>query len=86
MPEVTTETVHERIKGYFQGCLDRSLEHSQLLPGDPAVDLEQEVAYLRTSVEQMRRQLAAQSFNPGVVEDATRLLPPNPHGYPGFKP
>lgn len=43
MPEVTTETIHERIKGHFQGCLNRSLEHSQLLPSDPAVDLEQEV-------------------------------------------
>ena len=86
MPEVTTETIHERIKGYFQGCLNRSLEHTQLLPSDPAVDLEQEVAYLRTSVEQMRRQLAAQSFNPGVVEDATRLLHQTPTGTPASNP
>lgn len=74
MPQVTTGMIDERIRDYFQGCLNKSLEHTQLLPADPFNDIGREVAYLRDSVEQMRSQLAAQSFSSSVIQDATELL------------
>ena len=74
MPQITRAMIDERIRDYFQGCLNKSLEHTQLLPTDPFADIEREVAYLRESVEQLRKQLVAQSFSRSVIEDATRLL------------
>lgn len=74
MPQITTAMIDERIRDYFQGCLNRSLEHTQLLPTDPFNDMEREVASLHDSLEQMRRQLAAQTFSPSVVQHAKAML------------
>lgn len=74
MPQFTPAMINERIRDYFQGCLNKSLEYAQLLPTDPFCDLEREVVSLRSSVEQMRKQLAAQSFSQSLVQDATTVL------------
>lgn len=74
MPQFPIEMINEHIRDYFQACLNKSLEHAQLLPTDPLGDIEKEVDYLRDSVAQMRLQLAAQTFGHSVVQDATSLL------------
>lgn len=76
MAHISIPTINERIRGYFQECLNRSLEHTQLLPMDPAGDVGAEIAGLRESVEAMRKQLQTQSFSHSVVEAATSLLEP----------
>lgn len=77
MPHLDTATINERVRDYFQTCLNKSLEHVQLLPTDPFGDIQKEVAYLRDAVEAMRKQLAAQNFSHSVVQDATSLLQPS---------
>jgi integrase len=74
MPQFPIEMINARIRDYFQACLNKSLEHAQLLPVDPFGDIEKEVGYLRDSVAQMRMQLAMQTFSHSVVQDATSLL------------
>lgn len=74
MPHLTPAMIDERIRDYFQRCLNKSLEYALLLPTDPFCDLEKEVIALRDSVEQMRKQLAAQSFSQSLVQDATTVL------------
>lgn len=74
MPQVSKATIDERIKDYFQSCLNRSLEHSHDLRRDRVVVLAKEVAYLRDCVEVMRKELTAHAFSQSVVADATLLL------------
>jgi hypothetical protein len=78
MPDLTTDEINERIRGYFQMALNKSLEHTQLLPGDPMVDLDEEVDFLRKRVEDLRRKLARQAFSAVVVETAKTLLAQSP--------
>jgi integrase len=78
MPNLTTDEINERIRGYFQSALNKSLEHVQLLPGDPMVDLDEEVDFLRKQVEDLRRKLARQTFSTAVVETAKELLAQSP--------
>jgi integrase len=74
MPQMSAFEINERVKSYFQAALNQSLEHSQLLPSDPAVDLAHEVAFLREHVDQLRQHLARQVFTPTVVADAEELV------------
>lgn len=76
MPTLTTAMIEDRVRGYFQSCLNHSLERAQELPADPFCDIGAEVAYLRDSVAQMRALLSSQSFSSGIVTDADELLKP----------
>lgn len=78
MPDLTTNEINERIKGYFQTALNKSLEHAQMLPSDPMADLDDEVTYLRKQVEDLRQKLARQAFSAAVVETAKSLLAQSP--------
>ena len=68
------DVIRDRLRGYFQACLNRSLEQSITLPHDAACDMDAEVAYLRSQVEHLHSLLKAQSFPKGVREDATAIL------------
>lgn len=74
MREITPQMIEEPIRAYFQGCLNRSFEHTQLLPTDPFADVENEIAYLQRAVSEMRVELRRQSFRHSVVKDASELL------------
>ncbi|MDB6146423.1 MAG: hypothetical protein JWO45_87 [Spartobacteria bacterium] len=74
MREITPQMIEEPVRTYLQNCLNRSLEHTQLLPTDPFSEVEKEIAYLHRSVTEMRAELSRQSFRQSVVSDATELL------------
>ena len=74
MPSMTLQTINDRIREYFQACLNKSLEHAYLLPTDPAIDISWEVASLRQRVEDLREQLVRQSFSAPVRAEAQELL------------
>lgn len=74
MPNLTPQTINERVRASFQGLLNKSLEWSYLLPGDPACDIAYQVEYLREQVEAFRRQLVRQSFSAAVKAEAEELL------------
>ena len=74
MSEITPQMIEEPIRAYFQGCLNRSFEHTQLLPTDPFGDVEAEIAYLTRSLTEFRDELKRQSFRHSVVKDASELL------------
>jgi integrase len=74
MAQVTPAMLEEPIRAYFQSCLNRSLEHTQSLPADPFVDIEDEIAGLNRSIAELRDELKRQAFRHSVVKDATTLL------------
>jgi integrase len=83
MQPLSTQTLNERARGYFQQALNRSLEHTFLLPLDPACDLNAEVQSLQDRVRHLRSQLVAQAFSPNVRKEAEALLePPSGTGDP----
>jgi len=74
MPSLTPQTINERVRASFQELLNKSLEWSYLLPGDPACDIGYQVEYLRDQVEAFRKQLVRQSFSAAVKAEAEELL------------
>jgi integrase len=76
MAKLTTPEIQGRIRNYFQSCLNRSLEHSIDLAGDPGVDVSAEITYLRQKVEALRAQLSAQVFDDDVLDAAHSLVDP----------
>ena len=46
MPHFSPAMINERVRDYFQGCRNKSLEYAQHLPSDPFCDLEKEVVAL----------------------------------------
>jgi len=76
MQPLSTQTLNERARDYFQQALNRSLEHTFLLPLDPSCDLNAEVQSLQERVGHLRSQLAAQAFSPNVRKEAEALLEP----------
>ena len=74
MSEISTETINTHIRSYFQAALNRSLEHALLLPTDPCVDLDAEIATLRTQVQDLQKRLAHQTFTTQVLDTAQTIL------------
>ena len=74
MSHLSTQDLQERIRVYFQACLNRSLEFSLDLPQDPSVDLNAEVAFLQKKAERLRGQLAQHSFDSRVLDAAQKLV------------
>lgn len=74
MHDVSQAEIEERIRSYFQACLNKSAELAIDLPEDPEVDLDFEVAGLRENVERSRRDLKYAKFSQAVTADALRIL------------
>ncbi len=75
MPDISFEDIDERIRAYFQTCLNDGEEKAMLLPSDPMSDVAAEVAYLRERVDQLRADLALAKFSPSLLSTATDLMP-----------
>ena len=77
MHDVSQAEIEERIRSYFQACLNKSAELAIDLPDDPEIDLDFEVAGLQESVERTRRDLKHAKFSQAVTADALRILNPS---------
>ncbi len=75
MPELTFESINERIRVYFQTCLNDGAEKAMLLPSDPMADVAGEVAYLHKRVDELKADLAASRDSPVTLSDAKDLMP-----------
>lgn len=75
MPELTFESINERIRVYFQTCLNDGAEKAMLLPSDPMADVSGEVAYLHKRVDELKADLAASRYSPVTLSDAKDLMP-----------
>ncbi len=67
----------ERIRIYFQQCLEKSVELAHDLPHDPACDLGAEMASLRRDADQLRANLGRQLFGGAIKAEAKSLVGPN---------
>lgn len=77
MHEVSQAEIEERIRTYFQACLNKSAELAIDLPDDPEIDLDFEVAGLHENVERVRQDLKHAKFSQAVTADALRILNPS---------
>lgn len=75
MPNTSIAEVNERIRGYFQDCLNQGEEYVQELPADPKIDIKAEISGLHEMVARLRSDLSHAKFGPAVVSDAIRILP-----------
>jgi integrase len=79
MPDVSNDVIVNRAKDYFKAQLSKSLEHALLLPTDPLIDIDFEIAGTGRLAAKMREALKQQHFSPSVQSDARALLnPTNP--------
>ncbi|MDB5512309.1 MAG: hypothetical protein JWR08_1792, partial [Enterovirga sp.] len=76
MPDLTFGDVDQEARRFFQACLNASLERAYYLPTDPAVNVPDEVAYLKDRINGLRQQLSSRQFGAGVREDAQSILDP----------
>jgi hypothetical protein len=76
MPKLTTLEIQDRIRNYFQLCLNRSLERTLDFAQDPGVDVSAEITYLRQKAEALRAQLSDQAFDDDVLDAARSLVDP----------
>jgi integrase len=74
MTHLSADVLQDRLRQYFQSCLNRSLEHAYLLPTDPKIDIDFEVASLREWAAKWKAQLKQQSFGEMVRLEARELL------------
>ena len=77
MASIPTAEIRQRARAYFEEKLSQSLEHAFLLPRDPTLDMEAEIAYLQKYRSDLQFGIAKQQFSPNVQSDALALL--NPH-------
>ena len=73
MPTVSIPEINEKVRGYFQECLNKGEEYVQEFPDDPTINISDEAAYLRRKVEQMRTDLSYACF-PQDVRDLAREM------------
>jgi integrase len=76
MAKLTTPEIQDRIRNYFQSCLNRSLERTLDFAQDPGVDVNAEITDLRQKVEALRAQLSAQAFDDDALDAARSLVDP----------
>ena len=74
MAPSATDCMRERLREYFQACLNKSLELSMDLPVDPAIDVSSEIDGLLQEMKTLRVKLAAQTFSAAVRREARDLL------------
>jgi hypothetical protein len=66
MPDVSNDVIVNRAKDYFKAQLSKSLEHALLLPTDPLVDIDFEIAGTEQLATKMREALKQQHFSSPV--------------------
>jgi integrase len=76
MAKLTTPEIQNRIRNYFQSCLNRSLERTLDFAQDPGVDVSAEITYLRQKVEALRARLSAQAFDDDILDAARGVVEP----------
>jgi integrase len=74
MAHVTSEAIVKGAQDYFRAQLSKSLELAFLIPNDPMLDRDAEIAGAKQFALEMQLQLAKQHFPPGVRYDAEELL------------
>lgn len=78
MPELSRRYVEDRVRAYFQDCLDRSHELADRLPQDKrSWDRDAEVAYLRGRIENLKQALVNRAFTPALEEQVLKILHPD---------
>jgi hypothetical protein len=79
MSAVSNDVILTRARDYFRGELSKSLEHAFLLPTDPMIDLDFEIAGTKQLATNFREALKHQQFSASVQADARAILnPTNP--------
>jgi hypothetical protein len=84
MANVSNDVIVNRAKDYFKAQLSKSLELALLLPTDPLIDVNFEIAGTQQLATNMREALKHQQFSPSVQSDARALLnltEPHQSGY-----
>lgn len=80
MATVSNNVIVSRAKDYFAAQLSKSLELALLLPTDPSIDIDFEIAGTRLLATELREALKHQQFSYSVQSDANSLLDPtNPN-------
>jgi hypothetical protein len=80
MADVSNDDIVNRAMDYFKVQLSKSLELALLLPIDPLIDIDFEMAGTEQLATKMREALKQQHFSPSVQSDARALLnPTNPN-------
>jgi integrase len=74
MAEPSTEEILGRAKDYFRRQISKSLELAFLLPTDPAIDIDFEIAGAQQLATEMQIALSKQQFSASVQSDARELL------------
>lgn len=74
MAHATPDAIVKGAHDYFRAQLSKSLELAFLLPNDPALDREIEIAGAKQFAASMQADLAKQHFSPSVRSDAEGLL------------
>jgi integrase len=74
MAEPSTEEILSRARDYFGRQISKSLELAFLLPTDPEIDIDFEIAGARQLATEMQIALSKQQFSASVQSDARELL------------
>ncbi|MCP2129184.1 UNVERIFIED_ORG: integrase [Bradyrhizobium japonicum] len=74
MAHATPGAIAKGAQDYFRAQLSKSLELAFLIPKDPALDTEIEIAGAKQLAAEMQADLAKQHFSPSVRSDARELL------------
>jgi hypothetical protein len=77
MADVSNDVILNRAKDYFRAQLSKSLELALLLPTDPAIDIDFEIAGAEGVADKFRNALKHQQFSLSVQSDAWGLLNPS---------
>lgn len=76
MPELTIEEINQRVRSYFQRCLNAGEEQVNEFVADPAVDVETEIMGIQPMIEKLRADMQLGKFAPSIVSDAKELVNP----------
>lgn len=74
MAHATPDPIVKGAQEYFRAQLSKSLELAFLIPNDPALDRDIEIAGAKQLAASMQADLAKQHFSPSVRSDAEELL------------
>ena len=74
MAQATPDAIVKSAQDYFRAQLSKSLEIAFLIPDDPALDRDVEIAGAKQLAAKLQVDLAKQQFSPSVRSDAEELL------------
>jgi integrase len=74
MAQASPDAIVKGAQDYFRAQLSKSLEIVFLIPGDPALDRDVEIAGAKQLAAELQVNLAKQEFSPSVRADAEELL------------